>query len=1325
MGSCRTLLERGSRLYGLPHETGCFRAAPARSQVTTYPEGSSCKARALTRQQHLREQPIHPKVLYQEEQHLHAGQSRRMSPGVADVPCDGLQACMGSSGPSSVQPAAVLLPPSLDGFIRDCGLAPEPCSPQDPLSAQHSQHGQLHEHEQYRPQLARGSPHARTPTTRPAHSGAVTYSPQQEPPPLQHQQHPVSAAQNSSDLSGLTSTAQSANPPEQQGLPGRRSQGLQHHGQGKGQLRQHQHHQQRQQLRGQPTNRGSSPDQQQLRALSAHAPPAHGPQRGELLPSAGGEGEAGALPPYLDAAVRSAGEVSTSEASSSRGGSGAGGRAGLRGSRGHGAVWGRERGQGLSAVKVGPSVDQDRGLTPAVAESSTVGGGTASAATAAVGLVGASAAAVGAPGHLGAPSPGSDACNGSNGNCSNGSGSSSNSSRLDRQGDGYSNVSTTNSTGSHSFSCSSNVSSSSSGARQPHRAGTPRSRQRDSGDGDSDGGVTPPSPPPPPSASELPSPAIRVGRGGIRYRVSDGWRIPRSPSRQEHRLLKRKAWWRRAALRHRPPTLADMRLTTRVMRALHWREILELLVRHLQEHELGMKAQLAAAGAAHNAVALPPQSLSQSQPLQSQPLQSQPLQLQPPLGQQQQQRDSQQQQQLRRLPDAPVQVQSCPPQQPQPHLSATTAAAAGPQPHLPPHAAAFSPRTAPNAAAASIGSSISSSGPFLMQPPMQPMPLSMLPLTPKHVAAMLTRTARLVAATGLPSHPAEARQLYGMVSRLARWGGMMTKSPDMRMREVVSIFYALVRLRHPLLKPYFIGLMGAARSRFATWSAAAAARRAAGAASAAVPLAAAAASAAAGLTCGVNSSSSNSSTGSGGGNSAESVSGFGHGDGNLRSGSGGGSGQSVGKTSSSQWKGGAHAKKTRTLPYNAYDMSQLIWCIASCGINGLREDWAEDYGIALMRVVRDLTAQGASNILYGMAKLRSPPQPKVLTALCKRLVTLIMYDSCIAGDAATPLPQRTHVRQQPIGPPASHLSQHAECEDTAAAAEAAVAASTIAATADTSSRTTPTRHGHCRPEDVSMSLWALATLRLPVTNSSCKLLSAAERYGAVYMQDFSQQELSNLVWAFAKLQYRPGEVWIQRMYDTVLNLLHELQPQALATVLYSTAELGLRPDDEWLQAVLRRAEQRLRFFTPQALAMVVHALAAMDYRPQASWMSAFHACLEARGQLDIRVLDKVREAYRKLGFRPGYATANGRAPTNARGSGWYGYGAAAAARTLPQGRIAGSWGLRDGPMGQPGGLARTPERWDSERELERVGVGRRGGGGAEEPAALVRPSRFG
>lgn len=366
------------------------------------------------------------------------------------------------------------------------------------------------------------------------------------------------------------------------------------------------------------------------------------------------------------------------------------------------------------------------------------------------------------------------------------------------------------------------------------------------------------------------------------------------------------------------------------------------------------------------------------------------------------------------------------------------------------------------------------------------------------------------------------------------------------------------RLRHPVGKPYYIALMTAARQRFTT------------AATAAAPAAVLA-------------------------SPPEFP------DADAADGSGSPAGSATGSSAAAA-AGAAH------------DLSQLVWCVAACGMAGLRADWAAAYAAALQPVVTSLAPKGVAMVLYGLARLRSPPPPALLADLCAQLVRHMEtagaalegasvdgseWEAVKACASRCAEEERQRVRSQ--------QQQQAGAGAAASSAPSGAEASPYGTngadhndggSTGTGTRTGSSTGGHCRPVDVSLSLWALATLRLPPGGFCPRLLPAAERYSLAHLPDFPQQELSNLLWALARLQHRPSPAFMSRLYDTTGVLLPELQPQALSTLLYSLAQMGAAPEQAWLAAAAGRAAETLPGSGPQSMALTVYALAVLGYRPQ-------------------------------------------------------------------------------------------------------------------------------
>ncbi|KAG2444228.1 hypothetical protein HYH02_009165 [Chlamydomonas schloesseri] len=680
-------------------------------------------------------------------------------------------------------------------------------------------------------------------------------------------------------------------------------------------------------------------------------------------------------------------------------------------------------------------------------------------------------------------------------------------------------------------------------------------------------------------------------------------RRPRHPSRAEHCMLRQQAAVHELALRPRAPAPEDLRLTSRLMTTTHWSQLLPLLADHAEAHE-----------------------------------------------RRQRQRQQQHQHQQQRSQAG----------------GRVGASGNGSRAHSPAGRSGMNARTSGTSNTSSNGSSddgasgngkgaagLNALAAAAAAAASGLVPVAALPYTAQHVAAALQRTAQLVEHGAGPASAADARRLHGLVDCLARLAAVLLPSPGMGLREITSVFHSLIRLRHPVGKPYYIAFMTAARKRFAT--AAATAATAAAAPAAAAPDAA--------VPCGADGASASAYAPAG------------------------------------SAAAGAAAAGT------AHDLSQLVWCVATCGMSGLRADWAAAYAAALQPVVTALAPKGVAMVLYGLARLRSPPPPALLGELCAQLLRHMEAAGAALEGASVDGSEWEAVKacasrcaeeeRQRVWSAQQQAQQQAAAMGSGVDSAAAYSSSSSSSGSSSSSSATS---GHCRPVDVSLSLWALATLRLPPGGFCPRLLPAAERYSLAHLPDFPQQELSNLLWALARLQHRPSPAFMAGLYDTTAALLPELQPQALSTLLYSLAQMrpagAAPPEQAWLAAAAGRAAEALPGFGPQSLALTVYALAVLGYRPQDSWLHAFHSQLEAqRSGVDTRVRDKVREAYRLMAFRPAGSSGAGAAAAAAaelQGARGGVSSSAGAAQGLRRASTAGG-----SSSGASPGLRAAPSRWQA------------------------------
>ena len=107
----------------------------------------------------------------------------------------------------------------------------------------------------------------------------------------------------------------------------------------------------------------------------------------------------------------------------------------------------------------------------------------------------------------------------------------------------------------------------------------------------------------------------------------------------------------------------------------------------------------------------------------------------------------------------------------------------------------------------------------------------------------------------------------------------------------------------------------------------------------------------------------------------------------------------------------------------------------------------------------------------------------------------------------------------------------------------------------------------------------------------------------------ASQDLSNTIWALARLNQQPPPAWMHSFLACAAQQLPRSSPQGVANVLLSLGQLGAQPGDAWLRQVLDSLQQRLHQLDAYALSSVAGALVKMQCTPGARWQQAVEAAL--------------------------------------------------------------------------------------------------------------------
>jgi hypothetical protein len=134
------------------------------------------------------------------------------------------------------------------------------------------------------------------------------------------------------------------------------------------------------------------------------------------------------------------------------------------------------------------------------------------------------------------------------------------------------------------------------------------------------------------------------------------------------------------------------------------------------------------------------------------------------------------------------------------------------------------------------------------------------------------------------------------------------------------------------------------------------------------------------------------------------------------------------------------------------------------------------------------------------------------------------------------------------------------------------------------------------------------------------------------------QELSNLLWALARLRHIPPDLWMDACWAESAAALGGAEPRHLAVSLWALVEMGQAPPDEWLEPFLEAAGAGLPQQSAQGLAMLAWSLAQLGLaaRLPDGWLRRHSAAAAARwGEFDTLALERLAAGLGKLRHRPG------------------------------------------------------------------------------------------
>ncbi|KAK9861764.1 hypothetical protein WJX84_008936 [Apatococcus fuscideae] len=94
------------------------------------------------------------------------------------------------------------------------------------------------------------------------------------------------------------------------------------------------------------------------------------------------------------------------------------------------------------------------------------------------------------------------------------------------------------------------------------------------------------------------------------------------------------------------------------------------------------------------------------------------------------------------------------------------------------------------------------------------------------------------------------------------------------------------------------------------------------------------------------------------------------------------------------------------------------------------------------------------------------------------------------------------------------------------------------------------------------------------------------------------RNLANVIWAFAKMEYDPGETLLQAIADELAKKAMDCNPQNVANSIWALGVLGFHPGDADLEKLAEAAKAKLEGFVPQNISNTLLGFAKLGWAEQ-------------------------------------------------------------------------------------------------------------------------------
>lgn len=164
------------------------------------------------------------------------------------------------------------------------------------------------------------------------------------------------------------------------------------------------------------------------------------------------------------------------------------------------------------------------------------------------------------------------------------------------------------------------------------------------------------------------------------------------------------------------------------------------------------------------------------------------------------------------------------------------------------------------------------------------------------------------------------------------------------------------------------------------------------------------------------------------------------------------------------------------------------------------------------------------------------------------------------------------------------------------------------------------------PQNLSNMLWSFVYLQ----HKDSKLLVEASAKVRDFITQFKPQELSNVIWALASMEYY-DENLLRALASQTLFLVHDFKEQELSNTLWAFAKLKYY-DKQLFEYLCHHASTKVSLFLPQGVSNIAWALATASHKDLALFEKLANQCAMRISDYDVQALCNLVWSMAAIGY---------------------------------------------------------------------------------------------